>query len=358
MSETAKRSDSSVDLYGGHAGNVEIQDLIVEKSSWLDVYKIDALPCKQMQGDDSDWLRLLAFHGDERERDRLFELIRKIEEKPSGWGQSKIFTPAIGESSKTIHYAVDWHSIGGSAAGTSRTAEASHVGAVGDWIRNPDEVIKRLSERNTSESERDRAVLFGATMAFDEGLRPSLLKGLAFYIDEFRFTEDAEKVTLVGAAARCYGLNMDEPQFESYAKWLIPDGSQYVNSLVELELVKGVHWRISYEPITQKQAYPQLCDALAEVSLGYTNRRMVLQENFASIASLSAMSVFALEAIAGQSERSASIWKQTAATGVDFYVELVREDSERLVADIDSHDSELSELIGRHIEQTCRRECS
>lgn len=230
--------------------------------------------------------------------------------------------------------------------------------SLGRWIEEPVEIVNRLSDPHCGEDERDSAVLFGATLSFNDSLRPALLTGLASYIDEFRFTEDEEKATLVGGAARCYGLNMDEPHFEDYAKWLVPEGSRYVSSSIELELVKGIHWRISYEPISEEKGFPKLCDALAEVALGYTNRRMVLQDNFASIASLSATSVFLLEAISGKTKHSVAIWKQTNATKVDFYIELLSEDLERIVDDIQAHDGDLAGKVGRHIEFVIEQEPS
>jgi hypothetical protein len=185
---------------------------------------------------------------------------------------------------------------------------AGSRGRAGPIRRN--RYLPRFEDPATDPQERDAAVLFAGSTAFTDEQRPRLLSALGAYITQYRFTRDDDRITVVSSAARKYAMNMDEPEFEAYAVWLVPEETEYLTHRVELELIKGICWRLSFERIAQKGEFPSLARTLCEIAIGYTNSRFLLQKNFAAIALNAIVSVFVLDAMAGREELAAEVWSQ------------------------------------------------
>lgn len=242
-----------------------------------------------------------------------------------------------------------WGIFYGSAETAAKeTRDAPEV--VGDWVRSPDAILQRLRDSSLSDEERELTVLFAETIEFDEAQRAELLPLLHQYILDERFTEDEETQTSVGAAARKYAMNMDEPEFECYAELLKPSATKTLNYWIELELVKGVCWRLSYEVVEQKERFPNLTAALAEIASDYVTPRLVLQKNYASIALHAIVAVVILQALSGERDRAAQVFKQVSTVGVSWFSELLEDRIEDAIEAIAERDSQLAasvrEIVG------------
>ncbi len=146
-------------------------------------------------------------------------------------------------------------------------------------------------------------------------------------------------------------MNMDESSFDNYANWLHPEQTHYLNHRVELELVKGACWRLTYEHVSSKDEFALLALALNEIAEGYTNARFLLQKNFSAIAVNAIVAVFVLEAMCQQSELSSNLWNLVLAAERNWFTQLVQHRLKNAVAAIAEHDAELSELL-QHLATT------
>jgi len=320
--------------------NVEASNTIIQQSTIVkDLYAVEALT-------QFGWLRTPGINIDDGERDRI---IQKIHQYRADDQQSDFRKPratkirSFGSVGK-VHVTENVNEIE-----VDEITESSSV----QWGESADVMLQHLENSATTDADRDRTVLFVGPMAFSEPQRPRLLAALATYIDENRFTRDDDRAIVVGSAARKYAMNMGETDFESYAKWLLPQQTTYLSECVELEFVKGVCWRLTFVPVQRNHEFPQLTQTLFQIFGQYTNSRVLLQKNFDVIALNAIVSVFVLDTLNGTSELATAVWSQVQSANVIWFAELVFDRLKESAESISHHDITLGAALGKLIDDRC-----
>jgi hypothetical protein len=303
------------------------------------IYTMDALT-------DQGWLRTVNVEVEEDDRERLLTLFACSRELQRSWRKPRTtmvisYRPVVAQDSQV-------------KGDHSRTVPTKNLGRA--WSDSAESILARIEDPATDPQERDTAVLFAGSTAFTDEQRPRLLSALGAYITQHRFTRDDDRITVVSSAAREYAMNMGEAEFERYAEWLLPEETEYLTHRVELELIKGICWRLSFERIAQKDEFPTLARTLYDIAVGYTNSRFLLQKNFAAIAMNAIVSVFVLDAMAGREELAAEVWSQVGKANRKWFTEMLQRRLADTVAAIREHDDALSRSVDDLVQRICKAE--
>jgi hypothetical protein len=215
-------------------------------------------------------------------------------------------------------------------------------------------LLHRISDPLATQRDRETAILFAETTAFDDSLREPLLRELGKFITKNRFTRDPDRITVVGSAVRKYAMNMDESHFESYVKWLRPTQTEALPCQVELELVKGVCWRLSYRPLSGSTKFPFLESALADIANAYLQFHLILQENYASIALQTILAIAVLQALSGERDKIGPMLQRATSLGLNWFSEVLDDRLEETWDAISEHDPRLAERF-RELVDACGR---
>ena len=230
-------------------------------------------------------------------------------------------------------------------AACSMSASSKVTARLTNWPNiSPEERI--LAElRSPNKACQFRAIIDASHTKFTDDQRPVLLDGLHKFIGPNLYTRVEDEITVVGSAARKYALNMDESRFEEYASWLQPKQTHYPHHRVELELVKGICWRLAYEPVRAKSKFVSLRETLSAIGQNYTTSRFLLQKNYAAIALNSIVSVFILDAISGQKASAKRIASRVREAGLGWFQKMVERRLITTAKSIREHDPSLSKQL-------------
>lgn len=259
-----------------------------------------------------------------------------------------------------LHFAPDFcdNSVGtGSESGDKKMKMRDHEGRRGagslpeDFpIMDAEGLLGKINDPAATPYERETAILFAETTSFNETQRGRLLSELACAITATRFSRNRRRVTVFGSAARKYAMNMDESRFEAYAEWLKPSKTETLSCGVELELVKGVCYRLSYVPVRRPAHFPELTATLAEVVHGYLSPRLILQKNYASIALQGIIALAILQAVCGERDTIRTLFRKAASLGLDWFCESMEHRLREARKAIEKHDAALAQSLGELIE--------
>ena len=214
-----------------------------------------------------------------------------------------------------------------------------------EWIDDQDEIVTRLESEKVGSDEFEKAILIAEITDFADDKIERLLKALGQFVSNHRFATDDDTMTLLGCAIRKYALNMPPRQLEYYVDWLSLGETQAINNRIELELVKGVLWRISYESFPSNSSYPKTITALLEIAEGYLNPRLIFQESNVSIATLAVASLFVLLTISGDSDSICELMQKVKNLKRDWIAELVEDDIAEAIDAISEYDVSLSKKL-------------
>jgi hypothetical protein len=207
------------------------------------------------------------------------------------------------------------------------------------------ELLARIKNPKTAQRDRETAILFAETTAFNDSLRQRLLGGLAKFITKNRFTRSPERITVVGAAVRKYAMNMDQSDFESYANWLQPTQTEPLHHLIELELVKGACWRLSYLPVSGTTKFSLLESTLANIANAYLQSHLILQENYASTALQAILAIAILQALSGERDIIGPIFQRAASLGLNWFSEVLDDRLQETCDAVRERDPQLAERL-------------
>lgn len=214
-----------------------------------------------------------------------------------------------------------------------------------EWIQSPEQILQRLENAATPPEGRRTAVLFAETTEFPADSIPRLLKVLSQFIGENRFTTDAEMATAVGAAIRKYAMNMSDEQFDSYANWLLPSQTETLGHELELELTKGIEWRLMYEPVSAPGEHPVMRRVLSDLCCGYLTPRLILQKNYAATVLHGIVAVAILKAIAGHGSQTDELIDSAINMQMEWFTEVLADRLAETIRTISEHSPELAERL-------------
>jgi hypothetical protein len=211
-----------------------------------------------------------------------------------------------------------------------------------DWIQSAELILKRMESPDTTEPDSITSVLFAETTAFQAKDISRLLKALAAFISEHRFSTNEKMTTAVGSAIRKYAMNMSEDLFESYSTWLLPSSTETLDHQTEMELIKAFNWRLTYSPTAITTSSENVIRNFTDVCSSYLHRRVILQKSYASTV-LHGLSVVAiLEAISGERQRTDILFQAAKQMELKWFNELLCDRILEAVENIREHSPELA----------------
>lgn len=298
-------------------GNIEASHTIIE-SVGGGLFTLDA------QTNPSEWARGIGLFCEEDIRDALKEQLLELKAKanPRRLKRPSVVLLASNPASKVVE-------VGPPA-----------------WTKDAEQILQKLEGDQESE-EFELALLVGEVTAFEDDQAERLLSALGRYIASKRFTLDEETTVNVCSAVRKYALNMSLNTLNEYSAWLEPSETGSVRSPVELELVKGILWRLSYEPIDSRGPFDRAIEVLTEISDSYTSPRVIVQENFSSIAICALSSLILLHSLLGQPESAKQVADKAKSTRREWIVDLVGNQIDESADAISDHDAELANAVSQ-----------
>jgi len=186
-----------------------------------------------------------------------------------------------------------------------------------DWRLSPSKLLSKLQDASISRDELFDAVLFAEVAKFDESQTEQLLPPLFAFVSKYRLSKDEDVMTVVGSAIRKLAMNLPDTQIEQYAELLLPTDTETLPCEMELELAKAILWRLTASPASLSHEFPNLESHLAELALVYLNPRLILQENYASVALQAALGVLLING-----QHADSVLQSVKKLGIDWFLNL------------------------------------
>jgi hypothetical protein len=314
----------ALDLFTGDS-SIETHQTIIETFFGGKVFTLDALT-------ESNWFRGIGVHCDEQLRDQILQLMKErraheIANRPSR-NPSVVFLSS-----------------------NPASKSAKPISSPPEWVRSEEEILQRLESPENAD-ELESAILAAEITEFDDKNIPRLLKSLEAFIATHRFTVDEEEITNLGCAIRKFAMNMDSTQLDEYVDWLAPAEAKSVHNRVELELVKGLLWRLSCEPFEPAGEYAKTKETLTDVANGYLSPRLIFQKNYVSIAICSVAALFVLHSHAKDEVAISQLFTSVKQLDRDWISELVEDEIVELIDAISEHDARLRESLSNSFEVT------
>ena len=215
------------------------------------------------------------------------------------------------------------------------------------WVDSPAQILDHLESQATSPDDMETAILVAEVTDFQEELLERLLAALGTFIESKRFASDEETTTLLGSAIRKYAMNMGPLHFDRYSKWLLPTTTHYLDTIVELELVKGVSWRLTFEPIaiTDDRHLQELIATVKELQEDYIQPRLVVQKNYAATAIEATVALVLLHASVGANENARQLLGAVSERSPEWVSNLVHDQLQEAVSYVSDHDADLADRL-------------
>ena len=224
------------------------------------------------------------------------------------------------------------------------------------WPSSAAEALACLENNRIKTTDRDKAVLASTLYEYRGKLRERFLNGLERYIDDFRFTQDEDRIVVVGGAIRSYALYMDEPEFERYAEWLVDEPGQAISDDLTLELVKGVCWRIQFEPLETRGIFPFLSKVVSLVASKYVDHRFLSRGKCGAIGVNAVPALFLLGAVSEQEELASDAWSIALNSQTSWFIEDVLSRLKSAAGYVGEHSQDLAKRLNEMIARICDEE--
>ena len=205
-----------------------------------------------------------------------------------------------------------------------------------------------MESDQTSYDEFETALLVSEITDFEDDKIERLLKALGAYIGENRFVTDEDEIVMLSCAIRKYALNMESRQVEEYIRWLAMGDTLAIDNRIELELVKGILWRLSYEPFDGAGHYPNTIATLQEIADVYLNPRLIFQKSNVSTAAMAVAALFVLHGMSDDETSIAGLMEKVKKLDRDWIAELVEDDIAEANDAIAEYDSPLGEKLSTY----------
>lgn len=194
-----------------------------------------------------------------------------------------------------------------------------------DWRTCPNRLLEKLQDPSINRDELFDAVLFAEVAAFDESQTESLTNRLFDFVSAYRLSQDEDTKTFVGSAIRKLAMNLRDEQIEEYADLFLPTATDTLPCEIELELAKAILWRLTGTPTSLSLDFPKLESHLAELASDYLKPRLILQENYASVALQAILGALLLDG-----PHAESILESVKALKIDWFTDQLQRRIERL----------------------------
>lgn len=299
--------------------NIETENMILERLSGP-LISFDALT-------DEGWLRGIAIECGEEIRDHLIDAWKQTEFQ---WREPKKTSLIFPTAVRVIETHLD----------------EDHLHDPG-WVESSEAILARLEDAAANENDLNETVLFAETVEFDPDQISSLLNSLAQFIPKYRCSTKEKTILSLGAAIRKFAMNMPEDRFDEYASWLSPAETTYLDHRVELELVQGVSWRLTYVPVSITSVPNQLIETLQEIAGQYTSPRFIVQNNYAATAVEAVVALVSLRILTDSTYEAKKLLETVCKLDRDWFQELVIDQLQETSEHVSGHDQSLSDAISQ-----------
>lgn len=321
MSETTRNALTIAPREDYHSAwadkNIESGQTIIQQRGLL--ISIDALT-------QEGWLRFLGVECDEDVRERMIDTLKLTEFQWREPKNTSLVFPATGF--------IETHSM------------KDHLQDRG-WVESSEEILARLEDPNANEDDFNETVLVAEITEFEPDGIPRLLDSLGEFISKKRCSNRETTILSLGAAIRKFAMNMSEDRFDKYASWLSPGETTYLDHRVELELVQGISWRLTYVPVSLSSVPNRLIETLQEIANQYTSPRFIVQKNYAATALVAVVALVSLRILTDCTSEAEKLLETVCKLERDWFQELVTDELQEIAAHVSRHDQSLSDAISR-----------
>jgi len=171
-------------------------------------------------------------------------------------------------------------------------------------LTNPAAMLEAFGSATSSGQEVRNLALFAETLTFDGSQRARLLEYLWAFVVENRTSRDKGELIALGAAIRKLLAYLPIERFEEIPAILEEKAGMVVLPNIELDMTKGLVYRLSWDVAATTAKCPHLHDALHDLATFHSSRRVLGEEFSSAIAAnaLIALSSFNDSMVAGLME--------------------------------------------------------
>ena len=213
------------------------------------------------------------------------------------------------------------------------------------WVDSSEIVLARLEDTNANEDDYNETVLFAETVEFGPEEIPRLLNSLGQFISKNRCSIKEKTIVSLGAAIRKFAMNMPEDRFDGYASWLSPGETTYLDHRVELELVQGISWRLTFVPCSIGSVPHQMIETLQEIASQYASPRFIVQKNYAATAVEATVALVLLRILTDSTNEAKQLMEGVCKLDRDWFNELVTDQLHETAGHVAGDNQPLSDAI-------------
>lgn len=147
-------------------------------------------------------------------------------------------------------------------------------------LTNADRLLTLLESEH---ADAATLVLFAESLPFDADQQSRLLPHLVAFVERNRSTTDSDELVALGSAIRKLIAYLPLSEFDTLSDLLGSGVDETVAKEAELELAKGIVYRLSWDEADRPQC-PRLCDDLYDLAMFHSSKRVVDSSSSAAIA--------------------------------------------------------------------------
>ena len=151
-------------------------------------------------------------------------------------------------------------------------------------LTDPEQILMAFADPRVTGPARRHLVLFAETLRFSDRQQLTLVPHLWSYVAERRTSQDEDELVALGSAIRKLIAYLPSQRLDDLAVFLEFDETGTVRSEVELEVVKGLVYRFSWDSQTTWPSSPRLCESLIDLANFHSSKRAVEQDLSSAIA--------------------------------------------------------------------------
>ncbi len=151
-------------------------------------------------------------------------------------------------------------------------------------LTDPEQILMAFADPRVTGPARRHLVLFAETLKFNDRQQLTLVPHLWSYVAERRTSQDEDELVALGSAIRKLIAYLPSQRLNDLAEFLEFDETGTVKSEVELEVVKGLVYRFSWDSQTTWPGSPRLCESLIDLANFHSSKRAVEQDLSSAIA--------------------------------------------------------------------------
>lgn len=190
---------------------------------------------------------------------------------------------------------------------------------------SPAQILRLLGGSETSEADRRQAVLLAEVLDFEAIDRDMLCTCLRRFVLQHRNSNVAQDLVAVGAAIRKLVAYLSAEELGTLNEILTPSPRMAIPLEIELEVVKTVVRKLTWQPPLHDDSEPELADKLLDIASTYLNPRLLPREKYGATTLNAVLSLLLL-----RSRHVPEVIALVEAASVNWFTQLACRRVERL----------------------------